>query len=123
MNISRQEGMTMWSILSLSLIAVFFLMLAFKLIPAYVNDLKVGSAIKRTANKPGAGSKTVADLKVSVQKMFEVEYISDTSFVNAIEIQPRGANAKIISLEYEVEIPLVGNISVLLYFEHEYEAN
>lgn len=122
MNIRRQDGMTMWSIVSLVLIGIFFLLLAFKLIPPYIDDLKIGSAIKRVANKPGAGSKTADELRISLQKMFDVEYISDTSFVKAIEIRPRGPNAKIINLEYEVEVQLAGNISALLYFEHEYEA-
>ncbi len=122
MSIRQQQGMTMWSIVSLVLLAVFFLLLAFKLLPAYMDDFKIGSAIKRVAKQPGAGSKTASELKLNLQKMFNVEYISDTRVVNEIEIQPRGANAKLITLEYEVEIPLAGNISALLLFDHEYEA-
>ncbi|MFV1996828.1 MAG: DUF4845 domain-containing protein [Acidiferrobacterales bacterium] len=122
MNIGRQEGMTMWSIVSLVLIGIFFLLLAFKLVPVYIDDLKIGSAISRVAKKQGAGSKSAADLKASLQKMVDVEYISDTSFMSAVEILPRGANAKVIKLEYEVEVPLAYNISALLYFDHEYEA-
>jgi len=121
-NIRRQEGMTMWSIVSLVLIAIFFLLLAFKLIPVYMDDLKIGSAISRVAKKSGAGSRTSAELKVSLQKMFDVEYISNDLVINEIVIQPRGANAKLIKLEYEVEVPLAFNISALLYFDHEYEA-
>lgn len=122
MNISRQEGMTMWSISGLVLIAIFFLLLAFKLIPAYMDDLKIGSVIKRVANQPGAGSKSSPQLITSLEKGFDIEYISDGRIIKEVEILPRGANAKLISLAYEVEIPIVGNISVLLIFDHEYEA-
>jgi len=122
MSIRQQQGMTMWSIVSLVLIAVFFLLLAFKLLPAYMEDLKIGSAIKRVAKQPGAGSRTVPQLVERLEKMFDVEYISDTRILKEIEILPRGANAKLLRLEYEVEIQLAGNISALLYFDHEYEA-
>jgi len=121
MNISRQKGMTMWSIVSLVLIGVFFLLLAFKLAPAYIDNLKIGSAIKRVANQPGAGSRSAPQLIERLEKMFDIEYVSSINPRKDIEILPHGANAKLIRLEYEVEIPLAGNISALLVFDHEYE--
>lgn len=121
--IGRQEGMTMWSMVSLALIGIFFLLLSFKLIPPYVNDFKIGSAIERVAIKAGAGSKSAAELLASLEKMFDVNYISNINPRQDIEIQPLGENAKLIKLEYEVVIPLSGNLSALIYFEHEHEAH
>ena len=122
MNISRQKGMTMWSIVGLVLIAVFFLLLAFKLVPAYMDDLKIGSAIKRIANQPGAGARSAPQLIERLEKMFDIEYITSVKPGKQVEILPRGASAKLIRLEYEIEIPIAGNISAVLYFDHEYEA-
>ena len=121
MSIRQQQGMTMWSIVSLVLIAIFFLLLAFKLLPAYMEDLKIGSAIKRVAKQPGAGSRSPAQLFERLEKMLDIEYVSSINARKDIEIRPRGANAKVISLEYEVVIPLAGNISALLVFDHEHE--
>lgn len=123
MKLSQQQGMTMWSTVSLVMIGIFFLLLAFKLVPPYVNDIKIGSAIDSVANKAGAGSKTAAQLFESLEKYFDINYITNIVPSKDIEIQPLGENAKLIKLEYEVVIPLSGNLSALLYFEHEYEAH
>lgn len=122
LNIGRQEGMSMLSIVSLIMIGIIILLLAFKIVPPYVEDIKIGTVIKRVANQQGAGSRTAAQLKESLQKGFDVEYITSINPFKDVQIQPRGANAKQIDLVYEVEIKLVGNLSALLYFEHEYEA-
>ena len=118
---ARQEGMSMWGIIGLALIGVFLLLLLFKLIPPYMDDLKVGSAISRVAGRPGAGSMSPNDLIISIDKMFDIENIRHVSGKD-VEIVPQGDNAKIIKLQYEREIPMTGNISVLLYFDHSEEA-
>lgn len=121
-NIGRQEGMTMWSIASLAMLGIIIILLAFKIVPPYMEDFKIGSVIKRVASQPGAGSKSVPEIIVSLEKGFDVEYVSSINPSKDMQIRPRGANSKLISLEYEVEVPLVGNLSALLYFDHEYEA-
>jgi hypothetical protein len=120
--VARQEGMSIWGILGLSLIGIFFLLLLFKLMPAYVDDLKVGSAIERVAHRPGAGSMTANELLVGIDKMFDIENISHVSAQKDVEIVPRGDTVKIIKLQYEREIPMTANISVLMYFDHSVEA-
>ena len=120
--VARQEGMSIWGILGISLIGIFFLLLLFKLMPPYLDDLKVGSAIERVAHRPGAGSMTADELIISIDKMFDVENISHVSAQKDVEIVPRGDTVKIIKLDYERVIPLTANISVLIYFDHSVEA-
>ncbi len=118
----RQEGMTMWGMVGLALIGIFFLLLMFKLIPPYMDDFKVGSAIKRIAKKPGAGSLPPNALIENIDKMFAIENVNHVRADKDVEIIPRGASARLIKLEYEREVPMTGNISVLLYFDHAVEA-
>lgn len=120
--VARQEGMSIWGILGISLIGIFFLLLVFKLMPPYVDDLKVGSAIERVAHRPGAGSMTANELLDGIDKMFDIENISHVSAQKDVEIVPRGDTVKIIKLQYEREIPLTAHISVLMYFDHSVEA-
>lgn len=122
MSMGRQEGMSMWSIVIVIMIGMFFLLLAFKILPAYYDDSKIGNSIEAVAKRPGAGARTSAELKSSIEKMFDVDYVSASNIVQEIDIRPKGDRMKIISLEYEVEVPLLGNLSALIYFEHEYEA-
>jgi hypothetical protein len=120
---TRQEGMTMWGMVGLVLIGVFFMFLLFKLLPPYMQDLKVGSAISRIANKPGAGSMSPGEIRQSITKMLDIENISSIDVPNQVEITPRGSTGKTIRLEYEREVPMTKNISVLLYFDHTANAN
>lgn len=121
-NIGRQEGMTMVSIAILIMFGMIILLLAFKILPAYYDDSKIGNSIESVSERPGAGAKTSAELLTSIEKMFNVDYVSASDVLKEIDIRPKGERTKVISLNYEVEIELVGNLSALLYFEHEYEA-
>ena len=120
--LAKQDGMSMWGVIGLILIGLFFMLLLFKLMPPYMDDIKVGSAIKRVAKKPGAGSKSANELLISIEKMFGIENISHISAAKDIEIVPQGDTAKIIKLEYEREVPMTGNISVVIFFDHSVEA-
>lgn len=120
---TRQEGITMWGMVSIVLIGIFFMFLLFKLLPPYMEDIKVGSAISRVAKKPGAGSMSPLEIKESVTKMFDIENISNIDLEKDLEIRPRGDVGRSIRLSYEREIPMTKNISVLMYFDHQAEAN
>jgi hypothetical protein len=120
--LKRQQGMTMWGMAGLALVGIFFVLLFFKLFPPYMEDIKIGSAIKRVAEKPGAGSRGPAELLLSIDKMFSIEDITRVTAQTDIEIVPRGENAKLIKLDYEVVVPFAGNISILLEFDHAVEA-
>ena len=118
---NRQQGMTMWGMASLALAGIFFALLFFKLFPPYMEDIKIGSAIKRVAEKPGAGSRGPAELLESIDKMFSIENINRSAH-KEVEIVPRGESAKLIKMEYEEVVPFAGNISILLEFDHAVEA-
>jgi len=120
--LKRQQGMTLWGVTGLALIGVFFVLLLFKLFPPYMEDMKIGSAIKRVAQKPGAGSQGPAELQESIDKMFSIENVNVVSAQKDIEIVPRGDNAKFIKLKYERVVPFAGNVSILLEFDHAVEA-
>ena len=120
--LKRQQGMTMWGMASVTLIGIFFVLLLFKLFPPYMEDMKIGSAIKRVAQKPGAGSQGPAQLQESIGKMFDIEDVTVVSAQTDIEIVPRGDSAKLIKLKYEKVVPFAGNISILLEFDHAVEA-
>ncbi|MCG6976378.1 MAG: DUF4845 domain-containing protein [Acidiferrobacterales bacterium] len=120
--VKQQQGITMWGMMGLALIGIFFVLLFFKLFPPYMEDMKIGSAIKRVANQPGAGSKGPAELVESIDKMFQIEDITRVTAAKDVEIIPRGENARLIKLEYEVVVPFAGNISILLEFDHAAEA-
>lgn len=113
----RQEGITMWGIMMIILIGVFFLFLFFKLFPPYMQDAEISSQLSSVATSPGARNMAPSQVLQSIEKRFEIEDINDINVNTDIKIVPDG-NSYAIDLNYTVELKMIGNVSVLLYFDH-----
>lgn len=111
-----QKGITMWGIMVIILVSVFFLFLFFKLFPAYMQDFEIGSQLESISSEPNARNMTPADVMTAIEKRFEIEDIDN--------VKPREAkivaegNGLAIDLNYSIEIEMLGNASVVLYFNH-----
>jgi hypothetical protein len=114
---SGQKGITLWGIMAISVVAIFFLLLFFKLFPAYMEDLQASSAIDAFAESPGAKTLEPSDVINAIEKRLDIEGVKNLKPQKDIAIVPAG-NAYAIEANYLVEIPFVGNISILLYFDH-----
>ncbi|MFQ6021129.1 MAG: DUF4845 domain-containing protein [Acidiferrobacterales bacterium] len=120
MNIkSREHGVTMWGVLVISLLVVFFALLLFKLIPAYLDDLKIKGALDSVERQAENSGMTNPAIREALRKRFDIDDITHVALQDIV-IERRG-KLKIIKIEYEVQIPLVLNISALLEFNHEAE--
>ena len=116
---SKQAGMSFWSV-SLMLISVGFVaVIGLKLVPAYIEYGKVKQAI---ANLKGRAGSMSAD---EIRKAFygatvidDVKSVTDKDLV--IEKSPDGSTS--VSVDYEVTVPLMGNVSALINFSASTEA-
>ena len=115
---SRQRGVTMWGMFMISLMVVFFALLLFKLIPPYLQDLKVKTALDSMEREAGSGMSN-PEIMTALRKRFDIDDIEHVDLAD-ITIQRRGA-LKVVSIEYEAVVHLVLNISALMEFEHSAE--
>lgn len=115
---SRQRGVTMWGMFMISLLVVFFALLLFKLIPPYLQDLKVKTALDGIEQQASSGM-TNPEIMTALRKRFDIDDIEHVELAD-ITIQRRGA-LKVINIEYEAVVPLVLNISALIEFAHTAE--
>lgn len=115
---SRQRGVTMWGMFMISLMVVFFALLLFKLIPPYLQDLKVKTALASIEREAGSGMSN-PEIMTALRKRFDIDDIEHVELAD-ITIQRRGA-FKVISIQYEAVVHLVLNISALMEFEHAAE--
>ena len=113
---NAQKGVTMWGIMLIILIGVFFLFLFFKLFPAYLEDWTISSQLDSVAHEPNARNLSPDDIMTAIEKRFEIEDIDNIRPRRDIKIVPEG-NGVAIELNYSVEIEMVGNASVILYFD------
>lgn len=100
-------------------VVVFFLFLFFKLLPPYLEDLKVTTAINGLASEANAGAMSKGELVNRLSKRFDIDDITNVK-PNQLRIETRG-RVKYMRLSYEVVVPMVYNVSVLLEFDHARE--
>jgi len=113
---TRQSGMTMWGTAFVVAVAVFFLFLLFKLLPPYLEDLKVKAALDGLAREPGVGAMSKAELAERLGRRFDIDNVTNVS-ASQLNVQTQG-RSKVIGISYEVVVPLAYNISALLVFDH-----
>lgn len=116
---SRQRGVTMWGMFMISLMVVFFALLLFKLIPPYLQDLKVNAALDSIEQEASGSGMSKPEIIVALRKRFDIDDIDHVDPAD-ITIQRRGVFI-VVDIEYEAIVPLVLNISALLEFNHSAE--
>jgi len=116
-----QAGMTMWSAAFVIGTLAFFLFLGFKLLPPYIEDMKVRSALDGLARDPGVASMSRADLIAALDKRFDIDSVTTVKPAQNLFLENRG-KTRVIRVTYEAVVPLFYNISALLEFNHTREA-
>lgn len=114
----RQRGMTMWGTAFVVFVGVVFLLLLFKLLPVYLEDLKVRTALDGLAREPGAVAMSRAELVDRLGRRFVIDSVDRVSAAQ-LTVGARGRE-KVLGMRYEVVVPLAYNVSALLEFDHEH---
>ncbi len=119
-NPKRQAGITMWSMLFVLGTLAFFLFLFFKLLPPYMDDFKIKSALDSLGRQPDAGTMTLPQVKEAIRKRLEIDSADNFDLEKTLFVEPRG-KMKSIRISYESVVPMAFNISALLSFDHAVE--
>ncbi len=111
---NKEKGITMWGILMIALIVAFFALLIIKLVPTYLMDLKVKSALEGVSKQSQQSNMTNFAIREALRKRFEVDQIQNEMDVKRdVEFVKRG-RSRYIRIAYEVLTPMVGNLSILV---------
>lgn len=116
----HQSGMTMWSLIFMLGTLAFFIFILFKLLPPYMSDFKVKSALESLGRQPDAGSMTEPEVKEAIRKRLEIDSADDFDLGSSLTITAKG-RTKVIRINYESVTPMAFNISALLTFDHSIE--
>lgn len=121
MHIPKQNGMTMWGMAMVLGLIAFFTLLGLNLIPPYLQNFKVRTALQNIAKQSDTSAMSREEIVTAVQKRLEIDSIDDMIDVNKhLKIESRG-KMKIIRIAYEVRVPLAYNITALLDFNEHVE--
>lgn len=118
----NQNGMSTMSLLSILLIAAFFLMCAFKLIPLYLEAWTVDGAMKRAVQEGGFSGQPASQIRKSLSKTFELNTI-DAITPKDVKITKQ-KNGLELDASYHKQVPLIYNIDVVVKFDNlKYEVS
>ncbi len=110
----KQKGLTLSGFMTWAVIFAFASLLAFKLGPAYTEDMTIQKHFKAVANDSTLSSGARAPIEYAYSKRAEIDRIQVLS-PKDIVISKEGGGIS-LSASYTVRIPLVYNISACLDF-------
>lgn len=117
--LKSQQGMTAigWMIV-LGLIA-FFVLLALRLVPGYLEFSTISTSLESLKNEPGITNKTPPEIRSMVSKRFDINDVKSISGKD-VKIENRGGRLR-VWVEYEVRVHVAGNVDAVSKFNKEVE--
>ncbi|AOE50398.1 DUF4845 domain-containing protein [Kangiella sediminilitoris] len=120
MNRQYQGGMTAAGWLIIMGIVLFFMYLAIKLVPAYMEFFSIKSSIESVALETSSSSS-----KSEIERLISGRFnINNIDIIKADDVDIKEiTGGRALYVEYESRIALFGNVSALLEFKHEEPLN
>lgn len=120
---SKQNGMSFWGFAMVAFLVVFFTLLFLKLLPPYMENAKVKTALENLVKQPNAGNMTKVEITDGLQRRFDVDDITRANLKDNLTVaKSADGRSTTIRIAYEVRVPLAYNISALLTFDNSVEA-
>jgi len=116
-----QKGITMWGMLVVAMLVIFFAFLAVKLFSPYMTDMQVSSALNSLSKQPDAASMSNYEIKEALDKRFQIDNIDEIVRVRDVVSFSKKGRKRIVNISYESLTPLFSNMSVLIEFDHSAE--
>ena len=115
----RQQGMTLIGILLIAILVGFVALIGLRLIPIYLESFKVSSAISSLSREPGIGTKSPLEIKKLFGRRLDIDDVESVGSEDLVV--ERGPGVLYISIEYQIQRPVMGNLDVLATFSNEVE--
>ncbi|WP_407896868.1 DUF4845 domain-containing protein [Ferrigenium sp. UT5] len=93
---------------------IIIALLALKIVPSYLHSMQISHIFNEIVADPAMQDAPISAVEMSYRKRASINYIEDLK-VEDIEIVREGG-ALSLSASYEVRIPLMGNVSLVLAF-------
>lgn len=110
----QQRGLSMTGFLVGAIVLIFAAVIGMKLIPAYIQDGEIKEVFNAVAHDPEMQKATIREIQIAYAKRAGV------ADINAIKLEDvdiaKDETGLALSASYQVKIPLVANISLLLDF-------
>ncbi len=110
----KQTGFTFWSLVFTVGPIVIVALLVMLLFPAYSEYFTIKKAINRIGGDPSISAMSDADIRGLMDKTMQIDQIHSIKSTDLVI--GHGGTVTTVSVDYEVVVPLMANISALLSF-------
>lgn len=115
----RQQGLTAIGMIVLLSCLAFFVLLGIRLVPAYIENFKISSAMEGVVSEPEIAQKSVAEIQKMLSRRLDID---DVDSINGTDISVTRENRNLVlTADYEVRTPLLANIELLVTFSERVE--
>jgi hypothetical protein len=111
--LSRQRGASLFSLLILAIIVGFLMLMGARVFPSVNEYLTIRKAVSSIMRK---GPTSADEIRTSFEKTSEVEYSIHTISGKDLNIQQVGDSGLRTSFAYNVEIPIVEPVYILVKY-------
>lgn len=113
MQMKRQQGLSLISVIIVGGLAAFALVIGFRTVPAINEYLAIQRIVKIIADEGDAGT-PVIELRRSFDRRGYIDQVSTVSGVDLVITKPGGKT--VVEVEYARKVPVVANVSLLIDF-------
>lgn len=111
---NKQKGITLVGMLLVAAGIFFVALIAMKMAPAYIEYFSVKKVMSAIANDPALPNMSVKEIRESFDRRASIDDISSIKGAD-LDIS-KGDGETVVSAEYSVKTPLVGNVSAWMDF-------
>ncbi|UCH46835.1 MAG: DUF4845 domain-containing protein [Betaproteobacteria bacterium] len=112
---SRQQGVTVVGMIFIAAGIVFVVIMALKLVPAYIEYATIQNHLRELARAPDTRNASPREIMAAFNRRAQIDGIASVNGRD-LDISREGGEV-ILSAYYETRIKMVGNISACIEFE------
>jgi hypothetical protein len=112
----KQRGMTFIGVVLLVATIVFVAVIAMKLMPAYLEFMSVKKVITKVSKESNFATMSNKEIADSFDRSAVIDDIKNVTGKD-LEISKSPAGTPVVIADYQVLVPLMGNVSALLDFK------
>ena len=114
----KQNGWTIWTMLLAAAVLVTVALLVMKLTPHYMDNAKLAASLEYVTNDSRVANMTRREILREMKNKLYIDYGDELIDLDESLVIEKRRGAMTLSLDYEVVVPLVANISALLDFNN-----
>jgi hypothetical protein len=112
----RQRGMTFLGLLCILLLVGIIGYAGLRLVPLYLNYMKVARAMDATATEVKADTPNAGAVTVGLERHWEIDDITGVDYKD-VEIKKDDDGSLVMHVAYDDSAPYIGNVSLAVHFD------